>query len=155
MPTPDPSLPLDNITHVIQVALTPVFLLTAVGTLLNVFNTRLARVSDHSEHLADLLRKSSEADYVLKAHLRRLTARTLALDAAIGLLTLDGASTCGSALFLLRGTLRDASSATLQTALFGIALVSTAAALTAFLVDSVLAWHGLFREGPVARSRPP
>ena len=35
-------MPLDNIAHVIQVALTPVFLLSGIGALLNVVRTRLA-----------------------------------------------------------------------------------------------------------------
>jgi hypothetical protein len=46
MASPLPSVDLadavDSIAHIIQVALTPVFLLSGIGTLLNVFNTRLA-----------------------------------------------------------------------------------------------------------------
>lgn len=41
------SLPLDNVAHIIQVALAPAFLLSALATLLNVFSTRLGRVADH------------------------------------------------------------------------------------------------------------
>ena len=37
---------LDTVAHIIQVALTPVFLLSGIATLLNVFSSRLARVSD-------------------------------------------------------------------------------------------------------------
>ena len=48
MPGSLDTVPLDSIAHVIQMALTPVFLLSGIGTLLNVFNTRLARVSDIS-----------------------------------------------------------------------------------------------------------
>ena len=55
MPDAINAVPLDNIAHVIQVALTPVFLLSGIAALLNVFNTRLARVSDHVSHTADLL----------------------------------------------------------------------------------------------------
>ena len=40
---------LDTIAHIVQVALTPVFLLTGIATLLNVFSTRLARVADRVE----------------------------------------------------------------------------------------------------------
>jgi hypothetical protein len=36
-----PNLPLDTVAHIIQVALTPVFLLSGIATLLNVFSTRL------------------------------------------------------------------------------------------------------------------
>ena len=79
--------PLDDIAHIVQLALTPVFLLSGVGTLLNVFNTRLARVSDHSEHVADLLDAGpSAADAArLNAHLARLRRRIVALDTAIAL----------------------------------------------------------------------
>ena len=43
-------VPLESVAHVIQVAPIPVFLLSGVGTLLNVFATRLARVTDHMKH---------------------------------------------------------------------------------------------------------
>ena len=42
--TPDSSL--DLVAHVTQVALTPIFLLSGIATLLNVFATRLGRVAD-------------------------------------------------------------------------------------------------------------
>ena len=42
----DPDASLDSVAHVIQMALTPIFLLSGIATLLNVFATRLARVAD-------------------------------------------------------------------------------------------------------------
>lgn len=42
----NPDSSLDLVAHVIQVALTPIFLLSGIATLLNVFATRLARVAD-------------------------------------------------------------------------------------------------------------
>ena len=39
----NPDSSLDLVAHVIQVALTPIFLLSGIATLLNVFATRLAR----------------------------------------------------------------------------------------------------------------
>ena len=56
MPGADIGEAVDSVAHIIQVALTPVFLLSGIGALLNVFNTRLSRVSDHREHVEDLLR---------------------------------------------------------------------------------------------------
>jgi hypothetical protein len=47
--------------------------------------------------------------------------------------------------------LRNTGSATTQTILFGIALLSTVGALSAFLIDSVLAWHGLSVDGPTPK----
>jgi hypothetical protein len=153
MPSPLPGLEsgdaVDSIAHVVQVALTPVFLLSGIGTLLNVFNTRLARVSDHRAYVTDLLRGEADADQQawLRAHLVRLRRRTLVLDASVVLGAFGGASTCGAAWVLFLGSVREAAIATWLFALFGLALGCTACALVAFLADSVLAWHGLRREG--------
>jgi hypothetical protein len=140
-----------SVAHIVQVALTPVFLLSGIGTLLNVFNTRLSRVSDHREHTTELLRGDDETvDHaVLRAHLRRLHQRTMVLDASIALGAVGGASTCGAAFVLFLGSLRDTAITTWLIVLFGLALVCTASALIAFLADSVLAWHGVHREGPL------
>jgi hypothetical protein len=139
----------DSVAHIVQVALTPVFLLSGIGTLLNVFNTRLSRVSDHREHVAELLR--GDADGIertrLLAHAIRLWHRTIVLDASVVLGAIGGASTCGAAFVLFLGSMRDTAIATWLFLLFGLALGCTACALIAFLVDSVLAWHGLRRNG--------
>ena len=159
MPSPLPGLEygdaVDSIAHVVQVALTPVFLLSGIGTLLNVFNTRLSRVSDHRAYVTDLLRGEADADRQawLRAHLVRLRRRTLVLDASVVLGAIGGASTCGAAWVLFLGSLREAAIATWLFALFGLALGCTACALVAFLADSVLAWHGLRREGSLPHAK--
>ncbi len=146
----------DSIAHLVQVALTPVFLLSGIGTLLNMFNLRQNRVADHAEHLTELA--DAERDQaklgLLLAHLIRLRRRRAALDAALVLGAVGGACTCGAALVLFFGGLRNAQVASWLVVLFGAALACTVAALVAFLVDSVLAWHGLRREGPMPRSKP-
>jgi hypothetical protein len=145
----------DSVAHIIQVALTPVFLLSGIGTLLNVFNTRLSRVSDHREHVEELLRNcADETDLVwLHAHLARLFRRTLVLDASIILGAIGGASTCGAAFVLFLGSVRDTAIASSLFVLFGSALGCTAGALVAFLADSILAWHGRRREGSLPRPK--
>jgi hypothetical protein len=139
----------DGIAHIVQVALTPVFLLSGIGTLLNVFNARLSRVSDHRAYVTTLLRGETDADQQawLRAHLVRLRRRTVVLDSSVVLGAIGGASTCGAAFVLFLGSMRDAAIATWLYGLFGLALGCTACALVAFLMDSVLAWHGLRREG--------
>jgi hypothetical protein len=146
---------LDNIAHIVQVALTPVFLLSGIGTLLNVFNTRLSRVSDHRAYVTTLLRGEADADQQtwLRAHLVRLRRRTLVLDASVVLGATGGASTCGAAFVLFLGSMRDTAIAMWLYVLFGLALGCTACALVAFLADSVLAWHGLRREGSLPHPR--
>ncbi len=147
-------VPVDNIAHVIQVALTPVFLLSGIGTLLNVFNTRLARVSDHAEHASTLLKECQTGEVVvLRAHVRRLRRRTVALDVAIALAALGGAAACGAAFALFVGVLRDSATSVVLFVLFGASLGCTVGALAAFIGDSLLAWHGLQREGNLPHTR--
>ncbi len=146
----------DSIAHLVQVALTPVFLLSGIGTLLGMFNLRQNRVADHVEHLTELA--DAEQDQaklgLLLAHLIRLRRRRSALDAAVVLGAVGGACTCGAALVLFFGGLRDAEVAVWLYLLFGGALACTVGSLVAFMADSVLAWHGLQREGPMPRSKP-
>jgi hypothetical protein len=143
---------IDSVAHIIQVALTPVFLLSGIGTLLNVFNTRLARVSDHRDHAYDLLRGDCDgAERTrLRAQLDRLQLRTVVLDASVVLGAIGAAFTCGAALALFLGDLRGTNAGTWLFVLFGVALGCTVCALLALLIDSVLAWHGVHRDGPLA-----
>ena len=140
--------------HLIQTALTPVFMLSAIGTLLSVFNTRLSRVSDHMTHLNDMLKGDLEAAEArsTRAHLRRLVRRTAMLDASVALGAVAGASTCGAALVLFVGSLRASAVEGWLIGLFALALVCTVGSLVTFMGDSLLAWHGLRREGPLPRS---
>ena len=142
-------IPLDSIAHVIQVALTPVFLLSGVGTLLNVFTSRLARVTDHMEHLTDLLRADPCGDRAdeQRQHLYRLRRRTIALDSAVGLGATAGAATALATLTLFVGALRDSSAAWALFMLFGVAVLCTVLALAAFLAETVLSWIGVRDEG--------
>ena len=153
VPGMDSGDPVDSIAHVVQVALTPVFLLSGIGTLLNVFNQRLSRVSDHREHVEELLRSGSETMDVaiLRTHLTRLRYRTRVLDAAIVLGAIGGASTCGAAFVLFLGSMRDTSIASWLFVLFGLSLGCSAFSLVAFLLDSLLAWHGVRRDGSLPR----
>jgi hypothetical protein len=154
MPGLEPEDAVDAVAHIIQVALTPVFLLSGIGTLLNVFNTRLSRVSDHREHASELLRGEPDADEQLRlrSHLLRLRRRTFVLDASVVLGAIGGACTCAAAFVLFLGSLRNAVIATWLFALFGLALGCTACALAAFVVDSIFAWRGQHRDLRVARS---
>ena len=141
----------DSVSHIIQTALTPIFFLSGIGTLLNVFNQRLARVSDHYSHISDMMQgelAAGQAEQFLR-HLQRLARRRVALDCSVACLALSGAGTCGAAFTLFLVTLRDFETSSILLWLFGAALGFTIAALMAFLVDTALAWHGLRVEGPL------
>ena len=153
--TPLASQSVDDVAHIIQIALTPVFMLSGIGTLLNLINIRLARVSDHLETIAGNMLDEGDDDRLtaLRTHSIRLHRRTLILDVSIILGAIGGAATCGAALVLFLGSLRNSTASTWLVLLFGTALVCTMGALATFIADSVLAWHGLRMEGPLPKPK--
>ena len=48
----------ETIAHVIQIALTPVFLFSGIATLLNVLSTRLGRVADRVDSVSERLERA-------------------------------------------------------------------------------------------------
>lgn len=137
---PITSTTLESTAHVVQVALSPVFLLSGLATLLNVFGARLARVADQAERVSALLAGAGEAErIILGQRLDRLHTRSLALDAAVFLAALGGVATCGSVLTLFVGALRDSTVASLLFGLFGTAILCTLCALVAFGFEMLLA----------------
>ncbi len=133
---------LDSIVRVIQASLTPIFLLTAVASLLNVFTTRLARISDQVHALTDLAVVAKDGELV-KQRLAFLRRRTHVLDVAVVLGALAGASTCATALSLFLGLLRSKALVSFLFVLFGLALLCTIGALTAFLIEVLMASRGI------------
>lgn len=136
--------PLNIIAHIIQVALTPVFLLSGIATLLNVFSTRLARVADRVDAVMRALdgADSAEAD-ALAAELVHLHRRSVALDVAVVLGAVGGAATCGAVLVLFVGALSDKTVASLLFALFGLAVICALGAICAYTVEMLLAGTGI------------
>jgi len=78
----------------------------------------------------------------LTRRLAFLKRRSHILDAAVMMATLAGVATSVAALLLFVGTLRDRTGVSLFLA-FGLALVLTVGALTAFLGEMLLASHGI------------
>ena len=133
----------ESVAHVIQVALTPVFLLSGIASLLGVLSTRLARVADRVDALADQLEAAGPVDRCqLRLGLAYLRRRSHVLDAAVMMGTLGGVATSCAALLLFVGTLRDRPGVSLFVA-FGLALLFTMGALGAFLIEMLLASRGL------------
>src|SRR3954452_18945823 len=83
----------DTVAHIIQAALTPVFLLSGIATLLNVFSTRLARVADQVDSVSRSLAMADAAESLLLARrLSKLHLRSVALDTAVILAAVGGAA---------------------------------------------------------------
>ena len=134
-------VPLDSIAHIIQLALTPVFLLTGIASLLNVITVRLGRVVDQHELLLQRMRQADQSErHTLRLRLRALTRRVRALDIARCLGALAGVATCAATFALFLGALQNTAVATLLFILFGASVLSTMAALIGFLCESLMSW---------------
>lgn len=122
---------LDDAAHVVQLALTPIFLLNGVAALLNVFARRLGRVADRVNRL-----KHDPAE--AGRELASLRLRSRVLDFAVFAGASSGALTCCAALTIFLGTLGNADDGQLLFGLFGGALVCLVIAVAAFSVETVL-----------------
>lgn len=122
----------DTAAHVVQLALTPIFLLSGIASLLNVFTTRSGRIADQVDRLADEPAKHPR-------HLARLRLRSTSLDLAALLAATAGGLTCGAALILFLSALRSREAGVILFGLFGGALVCAVAALAAFTFEMGLA----------------
>ena len=142
----------DMVAHIIQAALTPVFLLSGIATLLNVFSTRLVRVADQVELVSTALAMADAAESrVLARKLRTLYWRSLALDAAVILGAVGGAATCGAVLALFVGSLRAAENSGVLFGLFGLAVVCALGGVLAFTVEMLIAGIGIRAEVVASR----
>ena len=138
---------LDLVAHVIQVALTPIFLLSGIATLLNVFSTRLARVADRVDQITKAMEEAAPDESVeLARQLLHLRRRSIALDAAVVLGAIGAASTCASVFTLFVGALRNSTVASILFTTFGLAIACTISAIGAFTAEMLMAGSGVRAE---------
>ena len=139
-----PAGSLEAAAHIVQLALTPVFLLSAIAALLNVFAARLGRVADQADALAERSQQGNEG-HAGEARLKVLKWRGRALDTAVVLAALAGACTCGAVLALFLGEVKGAGAGRLLFLLFGGGIVLTMGSLGAFVAEMLLAGRGVRR----------
>jgi hypothetical protein len=131
---------LGSVVHIIQVSLAPVFLLSGIATLLNVFSTRLARVADQVDVAAKALDTADAGQAALLAlRLRHLHYRSMALDIAVALGAAGGTLTCATVLALFVGETSGYAIATMLFVSFGLAIICTLAAIGAFTAEMLMA----------------
>jgi VIT1/CCC1 family predicted Fe2+/Mn2+ transporter len=137
-----------DISHLIQSALAPVFLLSGVGVTLGVMTSRLARAVDRARHLEDLLTRHPADARQIHDDLRVLARRTRYLNAAI---TMCGCSAVLIALVvitLFANAFFGSGFAGTIAMLFVGAMVFITGAYIAFLIEVRLATRHL-RIGPL------
>ena len=79
------------IAQTIQLALAPVFVLVAIGNIMNILSTRLGRIVDRSRHLQDrhMATEGSDHDMVV-LEIRAIDGRIALITRAIRLLVISG-----------------------------------------------------------------
>ena len=126
-----------DIAHLIQVALTPIFLISAIGVTLNVLTSRLARIVDRARTMEDRLGGGMQrADtHELQRQLTVLARRAGYINAAITCITMSALLISLVVVMLfLNAFLRWDLSAFIAI-MFILSMLSLAAALSTFLVE--------------------
>lgn len=127
--------------EVIQLALAPVFLLVAVGTLINAVTARLARVIDRSRSLAEQIAREPDlqARQFMRREMRSLGRRMRFANLAINSLTGAAVVVCVVVMVLFVDGLIAASLEMLVVALFLLALALITFGLISFLGEVTVA----------------
>jgi len=126
----------DDIAHVIQIAIAPVFLLAGIGAFLNVMTNRLGRVVDRWRTLeSDLTVCEGENRRLRVMELAVLDRRMAHSNRAIALSTLAALLVCVVIIFLFTGQLLHIPVTQAVSVLFIAAMSVLVAALLSFLLE--------------------
>ncbi len=142
MAAPDPEI--IGIAHAIQLAVAPVFLLTAIATTFNVLASRLARVVDRARLMEAQLRDPAftEAEDV-RERLRVISIRARLINRAIALCVLSALLVSLVVVSLFVSSLFRIEVALPVAVTFIVAMLSLAAALIYFLREVFIATAAL------------
>jgi hypothetical protein len=145
----DPANEVSQISHVIQLSVAPVFLLTGVGAMLSVLSNRLGRAVDRARHFEARYGTASETEQQsLLFELRLQAKRCRLIYTAMSLLVLCALLICSVIVALFASAFFSANGLALSIAsLFVAAMLAFIAALILFLREVHLATSNL-RIGP-------
>lgn len=158
------ALSLDSsvITHGIQLAVAPVFLLTAVSGMIGAVAGRLARIIDRARAVEDRARANAEPEFIARAYaeLAELRLRGRLANGCIALLTFCAFLIGITIILLFLGETTEFRANHLAVAGFLAGVVSFLLALVCFLAETVIAtrllnFHLLQQEIQIAGSSKP
>ena len=143
---------LSTVTHGIQLAVAPVFLLTAVSGMISAVAGRLARIIDRARFLENRLETGAiEQDRAAKMYdeLRRLRHRGWLVNGCLALLTFCAILIGTTIILLFLGETSELPIFRIATVCFLAGVVCFLSALVCFLAETLLATHLLnFAELP-------
>jgi hypothetical protein len=130
----------DDIAHVIQLAIAPVFLLSSLGTVLAVLSTRLGRIVDRTRVLLERLEKATDDKRAkIDVELQLLVRRRGYVNSAITAATVSALLICLLIAVAFLGSLVQLNTGAALAALFVLAMVAYVTALLYFLREVLLA----------------
>ena len=134
-----------DIAHLIQIALTPIFLISAIGVTLNVLTSRLARIVDRARAMEEILRRTDHAHEGRDLHsaLDVLARRARYINAAITLITLSALFIALVVVMLFVNAFVHWELSAFIACMFILSMLALAAALTAFLIEVRIATNTL------------
>ena len=138
------SVPTATVLHVLQTALTPAFLLVALGSMLNLFTGRLARIIDRARDREKLYHATNGAEHDrLVYELRLLERRMTVTGRAIWFGVASAVVVCGMIAMLFLIGLADVELAGAIAGTFLAALLLMACALGSFMFEVHLSTRAL------------
>ncbi len=131
---------LTQIARTIQLAVAPVFLLTAIGTMLAVLTSRLGRIVDRARILeGNITSKSAQEEYDIHTELSSLSQRGKLINLAITLGTVCALLICILIAFMFIGGFLSIDLAPIVSLLFVAAMLAFIGALLSFLGEIYIA----------------
>lgn len=128
------------IAQTIQLALAPVFVLVAIGNIMNILSTRLGRVVDRSRILQDMHGSTSGDDHdAVVREIRMVDQRIRIIGRAIMLLVASGLTIGITVAILFLEELLDAKLQQIAAAFFFMAIMLLMSALWLFMRETRLA----------------
>lgn len=144
MPAPVSDQTIYDISHVIQLSVAPVFLLTSIGTILGVLSSRLARIVDRARALNERLESAPEnRTGAIHAEMHTLARRRRLVNLAITAGTTAALLVCVSIATVFLGAVMKANVTLAVALLFIVAMAAFVAALVFFLREVFLAVRSL------------
>jgi hypothetical protein len=149
-----------DIAHLIQVALTPIFLISAIGVTLNVLTSRLARVVDRARAMEDrlqgvdaLAQPTTGEGRELHRQLQVLARRARYINAAVTLITISALFIAFVVVMLFVNAFLRWDLSAFIAIMFILSMLSLCASLLAFLIEVRIATNTL-RIGLQAAAKP-
>lgn len=131
---------INDVAHVIQLAVAPVFLLTGIGAILSVLINRLGRVVDRFRVLENLSHNINDlGQETARSEMKRLERRARMVHWAIGLCTSSALLVCVVIATLFVGAATGVQTPGIIAALFIFAMLALVVGLLCFLREIALA----------------